>query len=299
MSSPIPPGETDGFHARDLIELAALLAANGPSIMSGAGRIPGASMEQYWSASKSRLDRWGRAIKRYRDEADRLDAFVLGQRWVAKRPMFEELFTSEALTRVWGAVIAGYDHARGQEQYEPLVCSVMHGHAELRNRAMTFLATGSGVAAQDAVALNRLRRRVERWTDLLVARLMQVADVGEYAADVHRANDFSRDFREQAASASGRHAWALAVASLRAAFSFGLAPVSPNADLNERIAQSVTASFSSDLFDATGTFRSLWLVRMTHNTQDAQGLIDEFLATESRPSVPNGNRLAPRIDERG
>lgn len=297
MSNNPQPHDQDGFHSRDLIELAALLATHGPGIMTGAGRIPGASMEQYWSASKSRLDRWGRAIRNYREEANRLDAFVLGQRWVAKRPMFEELFTSEALTRVWAAIIAGYDHARGQEQYEPLVRSVMHGHSELRNRAMTFLATGSGVAARDAVALNRLRRRLERWTDLLIARLMQVADVSEYAADSNRAHDFSRDFHEQAGHASRRHAWGLAMASLRAAFSYGLSPVSPNADLNERIAQAVTACFPPELFDATGTFRSLWLVRMMHNTQDAQGLLEEFFAAESHPTALPAHRFTPGIDE--
>lgn len=291
MNQPNLPPDADGFHVRQLIELASLLATQAPGMMLGGTRIPGASMEQYWSASKSRLDRWGLAIKNYREEADRLDAFQLGQRWVAKRPMFEELFTSEALTRVWGAVIAGYDSARGQEQYEPLVRSVMHGHSEAKLRAMTFLASGAGVAARDAVALNRLRRRVERWTDLLVARLMQVADVSEYASNIDRANDFCQDFRDQATQENRRHAWGLAMASLRAAFSYGLSPVSPNADLNERIAQAITACFQPELFDSTGTFRSLWLIRMLHNTEDAQGLIEEFFAPTPAVPVPH-NRLA-------
>src|SRR5262249_36380829 len=51
------------MHARDLAELAALVAVHAPVIVQGAGRVPHSSSEQYWAASKCRLDRWGRLLR--------------------------------------------------------------------------------------------------------------------------------------------------------------------------------------------------------------------------------------------
>ena len=71
-------------------------------------------------------------------------------------------------------------------------------------------------------------------------------------------------------------------ASLRAAFSRGLGPTSPNYDLNGRIAAAILSCFSGDLFDSTGLFRSLWMVRTAQAASDAQGMIDELLALDQR-----------------
>ena len=74
--------------------------------------------------------------------------------------------------------------------------------------------------------------------------------------------DFAEDARRRGFEAS-RLAWPLLLASLRKAFQRELGPVSPNADLNAGIAAGVLACFPTELFDTTGLFRSLWLMRMT------------------------------------
>ena len=51
------------MHARDLAELAALVAIHSPLIVEGAGRVPHEASEQYWTASKCRLDRWMRWLR--------------------------------------------------------------------------------------------------------------------------------------------------------------------------------------------------------------------------------------------
>ena len=100
--------------------------------------------------------------------------------------------------------------------------------------------------------LNHLRRRAERWTDLLVGHLARYGDVAEFAIDADRAVEFSRDLEFQTDQEGGRQAWPLLQASLRAAFQRGLAPVSPNEDLNAQIASAILSCFPADLFDSTG-----------------------------------------------
>jgi hypothetical protein len=153
----------------------------------------------------------------------------------------------------------------------------MIGHMEARHRVLMLLVRGPGVNAEGAVKLNHLRRRAERWNDLLVGHLMQLGDVTEFAFDVQRAIEFSRDLNYQSNTKGGRYAWPLLQGSLRAAFRRGMAPVSPNEDLNAQIGSAILACFPGDLFDSTGLFRSLWLHRMTNVASDVQVMIDTLV----------------------
>jgi hypothetical protein len=135
--------------------------------------------------------------------------------------------------------------------------------------------------------LNHLRRRTERWTDLLVGYLAELDKTSEFAFEPARARDFARDLRFQSSCPGGRHAWPLVLSSLRAAFRHGLTAGSPNGDLNAGIASAILSCFPAELFDSTGQFRSLWLLRLANATADAQGMIDELLSPEPA-SLPPG-----------
>jgi hypothetical protein len=155
--------------------------------------------------------------------------------------------------------------------------SVLIGHLEARHRVLLLLVRGPGIHAEAAMKLNHLRRRIERWTDLLVGYLAGLDDVGEFAFDPDRAKDFAQDLHYQCGEMGGRRAWPLVLASLRAAFRQGLAPISPNTDLNASIASAILACFPAELFDSTGQFRSLWLTRLSNATSDVECMIDELL----------------------
>lgn len=273
------------MHAYELVELAALATIHGPALMRMAGRIPAASIEQYWVASKSRLDRWGRDLKR------RFSALADSQSPIARgglkvRGVLEEILTGEVLTRVWTALMCACDRRHGADHAGPIARSVMIGHLEARHRVLALLVSGPGIGAEQAVKLNQLRRRAERWTDVLIGRLAAFDDVSEFAIEPSRARDFAEDLSVQASLDGGGHAWPLVVASLRAAFCQGLEPTSPNADLNLQIAESVLAAFPPELFDSTGLPHSLWMLRMAAVTQEAQGMLDALLA--EKPMARHG-----------
>ena len=278
------------MHARDLVELAAVVAAQGPVLVRQPSQVASSSIEQYWTASKCRLDRWGRSLKEFTTLGGGGTA-QQRERWPHVRGVLEEILTGEVLARVWAAVMCAYDRHRGTDLAESIVRSVLIGHLEARHRVLTLLIQGPGIDSASAVKLNMLRRHTERWTDMLIGYLTGLEDVSEFAVDPVRAGDFSEDLQYQARMEGGRHAWPLVLASLRAAFRQGLGPVSPNADLNAKIAASVLSCFPPDLFDSTGMFRSLWLSRLSCITSDAEGMIDELLAVEDAPSSRLKDRL--------
>lgn len=277
------------MHARELVELAAILSAQGPVLVRNSRRLPSGGLQQYWTASKCRLDRWARSLKSFTSDAWHGDPTAVRVQWPFVRSVLEEILTGEVLTRVWTAVLCLCDRQQGTQEAETIGRSIMIGHLEARHRVLMLLVRGPGIDSEAAVKLNHLRRRAERWTDLLVGYLAGLGDVGEFAIDQDRARDFSQDLNEQGKLPGGQQAWPLILASLRAGFRQGLAPASPNEDLNATIASAILSCLNPDLFDSTGLFRSLWLARLSSVASDVEGMIDSLLASE--PAQHAGNRI--------
>ena len=258
------------MHARDLLELAALLASHGPLLVEHSAALPEESLQQYWNASQCRLDRWGRRLKQIQRQTH--DPDLAG--------VLEEILTGEVLTRVWTAVVAGHDRRHRSDQAEPIARSVLMGHLEARWRVLSLLTSTSQISVPEAMRLDRLRNRAERWADLLLGYLSGVCNAREFAVDPARVEDFAQDLRSPAGLRGGRQAWNLVQASLRAAFGQGLARSSPNADLNAQIAASILSCFPPELFHGTGLLCSLWTLRVYQTANDAEGMIDQLLALD-------------------
>jgi hypothetical protein len=272
------------MHVRELVELAALVATHAKALVEGPDSIPDGCIEEYWVASKTRLDRWARALKRLGQGA------LSPQR--AKIPLMrgvlEEIVTGDVLTRVWAAAMAAYDRHRELDLMAPVARSVFLSQMEARNRVLAAMVCSPSIDVELAVKINRLRRRVERWTDVLIGAMAELKGTEKFAVDLTRARDFGQDLRYQQSQKGGRQAWPLTLASLVASFGQGLDPISPNPDLNAKIAASIVACFPPGMFDSTGIFRSAWLLRVTRITQDTQGMIEELLSVDSHSQAENG-----------
>lgn len=268
------------IHTRELVELAALVATHGAVLISGPAQLSRSGLEDYWTASKCRLDRWGRELRKYAVESDELGDVWACDRWPEILPVLQEILSSEVLTRVWGAVVTAYDRRRGTDMAEPIVRSVLVAHLEARSRVLRLIHSGPCLGTEKAASLDRHRRRCERWTDLYIGYLVTADDVAEFAIDPNRAREFADDIRSEDGQGVGRQARSLAMESLRTSFPPDVTGASPNVDLNARIAASVIACFPAEIFESTGLFRSLWLTRIQHTTSDAQEMIDELLSLE-------------------
>jgi hypothetical protein len=279
------------MHARELVEVAGLVALNGPLLICGHVAPQATHLEQYWSTSKCRFESWSRALKSYA-ALNLEDSCQDFDRWIQIRSALDEIFTSEILTRVWTAVLVAYDRTTGTSVAEPIARSVLASHLEIRHRALAMLVHGRGVSTPQAVAINRLRRRAERWTDVLVGGLLHLSDVREFAAEPDRAEDFAADLAQQRREPGGLQAWRLTLVSLHNAFQSGMSPLEANPDANARITASILGCFPADLFDSTGLFQSLWMIRLAANASDAQGMISELMRPS--PDPRNGRSFTER-----
>jgi len=288
------------MHARELVDLAAVVAIHAPVLIRTAEEILEESAEGYWVASKCRLDRWGRSLKKLSKSigTDFVKSDCGDHR--AFRAILEEILAGEVLTRVWTAAMCAYDRSHGADRMEPVARSVLIGHMEARHRVLTILVSQSGLTAEEAMRLNALRRRSERWSDVLIGRLAAEHSVSEFAVDPDRARDFADDFAQQRDREGGRFAWPMLLASLRAAFQEWLEPESPNPDLNVRIAASILACFPPEVFDATGVMQSGWLLRISQITSEAEGMLEELLAEAPSPKPRDaGTAGRDRLDPQG
>jgi hypothetical protein len=266
------------MHARESVELAAFVAAEGSTLLRSVRRISPESMAQYWIASKCRLDRWGRALREFRQR----HLLALGTRdaetsWSSIHGVCEEVLATEMLTRTWSCIVLSIEDKLGGKEAQPLVASVLSGHLEATNRVLNLLSLEGVAPSRSAAELNRLRRLVERWTDMLLGRLGLPLGFSAVAYDAGRAQDFADDFAYSGHGKSATNGWALLTASLRATFAKRLRGDATNADLNARIAGAILACFPAEMFDSIGVYHSLWQSRLCAMTCDTQVLVDELL----------------------
>jgi hypothetical protein len=263
--------ESPRTEARGLVGLAAILAFRGTDVIGAEAHISAAALDDYLAAAHQRQRRWTRRLRQGRRAADQPSA---------TRACLEEIFVTEALACVWGALVVGHEQQQNYGgQGAKVVSRVALAHAETRQRAMHLLACRSALTPQDAAELDRLRRSMARWIDLLVAHVQQgfTVDVSPFAVEPERACEFADDLRHQQASGVAAPAVAVSLTSLRSALDEQVRCPSPNADLNHAIATSVLSCLAPEIFDATGPYHALWTIRLTHRAADAERMVASLL----------------------
>ena len=292
------------MQAAELVELAAVVARQAPTMLRAREDFRVVGIEDYWSASKCRFDRWGRTLGRLRrGETPVFDDLpngsspgykTLGQRSSGTvRGLLEEILASEVLTRVWTAVVAAFDRRREMRDNEIVVRSVYVGHLEMRQRVLQLLVGGPGLDTGEAVVINRLRRRAELWTDLLLAPLAAAHAIEEFAFEVERLRSLADEYRRpRRLEESSVDAVRFASSTLQSAVAHALSTPSPNADLNAQVAGAILGALPAEQFDSCGVLRSLWMMRLSTTADDTQRLLDElFHHTPSTPSPTASRRF--------
>jgi len=265
-----------------LVELASLVAYHGDAFLRSTTGMSRSGVESYWSASRNRLNDWSESLKQlettakqiaYREHQEQFADEV----WNKTLPLIEEILTSEILTRVWTAIGCELDRRSSTEEIEPFVRSTLVGHLEIRHRLLRLVFNKLKLTDDHLRQIDQIRRRAEKWNDILLGYLVNCCQVEEFAFDVNRVLDFASSLHTQ--SPSSETTRALLLASLRSSFTEGFTGKCPNPKSNEKICEAILASFGSDIFDSTGQFQSLWEVRLRQAAKDTQGMID-CLASE-------------------
>ena len=149
--------------------LASVLAQNIAAFTQNGATVPFNSVAEYWCSSRSRLDLWEQAIIRLR-RTERGKAYeLLEQWWTQHHELLEEVFVTEALTRVVAASL-GEQKIEGREgNFAPVSDSIFLLHHDMTNeirRAMLRHQLGS--ASPHFARLNRVRLTSQKLADTLL-----------------------------------------------------------------------------------------------------------------------------------
>ncbi len=261
------------MHVAELTELAAVVALHAPDIVRTARQLPSRGVQRYWTVSKCRLDRWGRRLRSVGHEA-----FVSATISAQHQALAEEILASEVLTRVWTATMTAHDQQHGMDEAEPLARSIYLGHQEARNRVLRWLVNGPHLSLRQLDSLNTLRRRMERWTDSLLAHLSPLVDISPWVFDHERAADFTQDLADN--PVNSQHCVGIVRNSLREAVLADAQPHSPNGDLNQQIASIIVACLPASYVAASDLPLALWLERLGSVADETQQLLDELYSLE-------------------
>ena len=257
---------------RMVAEFAALVAVQAPLIVEGTSPLAEGPLCVYWQHSKTHWPRRRRELDQLCSELVPNDSSDRVQRIVA---IASDLLIGELLTRVAGAVLTACDRRRRLRRAEPIARSVLTVHQQCRASVLRLLLHSTCVPADQLAELDRLRRRVERWTDMLLGPLVAHYgnELADFAFDPRRAQDFGMDQCQSRFGSTARPAWSFLLVGLRSAFPNPPGPTSAN-DPTLPILRSILALFPEDAFHPEGPMQSLQQSRVARASEHPEGPLD-------------------------
>lgn len=239
---------------RDTIEIGALLSAHSLLLLESPVGYREAAVRSTWRLGRERVSHWLRRLHDAGDTGGEVGALAAAE--VAR-----ELLTEDVLARVWIGLI----RARAERTSDPQLASVANnlllGRLRARRFVMQWLLDDPQLEETVLRSIDRLRRRTERWTDLLLAPLVGRHDLADIVFDLDRCREFARDEIAEAAADPTSNVWQLLVAGIRVAFDD-----LPNTDAtrraNRQFTSAVLGCLPTDAFEENGTFRSLPVARI-------------------------------------
>lgn len=274
------------MNLRQTAEIAALVSAHSAHLIEGTQKPPDAALHRFWNQTKQRLHVWLGRLNRC--QAD-LPSAALGEReaiWERVEPVLEEVFVSEILVRVWSAVLTAADLHRGTTHAGPIAASVMLGQSKARQLAMSLLVNCPPELLSRAARVDRLRRKAERWTDLLLGHLVAQYPAAEFAFDERRACDFGSEQLSLGVAGPDNRVWDLILTGMRLAFPAGKTLLAADSGCGCEVVRSVLATFPADAFMAEGPFKSVLYGRISRSGLHAeQSPIESVCQTAPKAAV--------------
>lgn len=257
---------------RMVAEFTALVAVQAPLIIEGISPLAEGPLCVYWQHSKTHWPRRRRELDALCSEtvADHLSDRVQQVVTIAG-----DLLVGELVTRVAGAVLTACDRRQRLHRAEPIARSVLTVHQQCRASVLRLLLHSTCLPVDQLAELDRLRRRVERWTDMLLGPLVfhYGNELADFAFDPRRAREFGEDQCQARFGSTSRPAWSFLLAGLRSAFPSLPGHTSTN-DPTLPILRSILALFPEDAFHPEGSIQSLQQIRVARASEQPEGPLD-------------------------
>lgn len=204
--------------------------------------------------------------------------------------LYARVFAAELPIRVWCTAVAegkGERDSRGSA----IATKINNELLTLRCLMLQALAADVGLSRSEAAAVDRFRRRCERWCDLLLGPITVRTGTAECTFQPDRAREFGERFT---ADLAGKAAWQLVIAGLRMTFteaeSYRSAPQFQPTDRAAALASAIFASIPARAFKSDGLFRDPQIGRLSRIPQET---------APKKPSKrqPTASSITPAVDK--
>jgi len=254
---------------RLVAEFTALVAAQAPLIIEGTAPLAEGPLCVYWQHSKTLWPRRRRELEELCSQRETEAALDRIPKVIATA---SDLLVGELLTRVAGAVLTACDRRQRLRRGEPIARNVLAVHQQCRASVLRLLLHSTSLPADQLAELDRLRRRVERWVDLLLGPLVvhYGDELSEFAFDPRRAREFGEEQSQARFQSISQPRWSFLLAGLRSAFPSNSAAISQS-DPTMPILRSVMALFPDTVFQTDGPIQSLRQSRVARSSEQTEG----------------------------
>lgn len=272
------------MHAKHQAEIAAWLAVQADQIIEQLGPVDAMTCEAYWTQSKIRLNRWHAALKIF--EQDLQGQTPGHDHWPALEIVVEEILAAEMLTRIWSAILVTADTVNQRDNYSGLAYSVFISHIEIKNRTFRLLLSCQNQNEVVFERLNKLRRSLEKWTDVFLSWLPQPELAQKFSFDRERVGDYVREHRDYEGQQE-RSRKSILLSSIAQSLNTHCVRWGANPEVNRAIVFGVLAGINRAAYDTIElpvVLRQAWLEKSHHETE--QLLVQLDLLERPRSSVP-------------
>lgn len=238
-----------GLSVKSLVEVALLASRVGRSAIEDRCEPSANSLRDFWQQTRELQKHWTSQLNVWSAEAD------LELRQLAE--LSTQLFAGELLTRVWSTVLLGIDRQTGRDDLSRIARNAVSSLLQVRHGVLSRLLQQPDSSSPQVAEIERMRRRCDRWADLLIGNLAGRRDLFEFAFEVERARDFATESIEYDPATGPNPVEHLVTAGLRMAF-LGQLPETPLAEpAFQRLVQSILGALPQEAFHRDGSLRSV------------------------------------------
>lgn len=232
-----------GLTVKSLAEVAWLVSRAGRATIESGTEPSATSLRQFWQSARQLQRDWDQSLGA--ESGLPLDSTQF-------EATAAQLFATELLVRVWATVLATIDVRTGKNDLTRIAGNTVSGLLQLRHQVLGRLVD-QPESPSWAAALDRLRRRCDRWTDLLIGNLVGNDDVFQFAFDPDRA----RDFAEEARMGDSIHPVELLIsAGVHLSFLGHLPDITLDSSAYQELIRSILQSIPADAFNDDGSLHS-------------------------------------------
>ena len=247
-----------GLSVKSLAEVALLVSRVGRCVIADGHEPSPNSLREFWQQTRALQQQWTSRLDAWSAEADP-ELSQLAE-------LGAQLFISELLTRVWSTVLLGVDRQTGRDDLSRVARNAVSSLLQVRHGVMSRLLQQPDTSASQVAEIERLRRRSDRWTDLLIGNLAGSHDLFEFAFDVERAKDFATESIEYDPATGPHPVEHLVAAGLRMAFLGQLSGTPLTEPAFQQLVQSILGALPQDAFHQDGSLRSVLERRVSSRT---------------------------------